>query len=122
MLSSDHLITLFNPLECHFQVSHWKGIQIYLGVLESRNLDFENIYFLSMSEDNFPGGANNQSFIPYNIRKAYGLPTLEQRDAIYAYLFNRLLQRSSQMHLMYNSDNSGGKGGEPSRYLLAIAI
>ena len=122
-LDINAFIRLFNriiqSIRVPFSGEPLEGIQI-MGVLESRNLDFENIYFLSMSEDNFPGGANSQSFIPYNIRKAYGLPTLEQRDAIYAYLFNRLLQRSNQMHLMYNSDNSGGKGGEPSRYLLQL--
>ena len=122
-LDINAFIRLFNriiqSIRVPFSGEPLEGIQI-MGVLVSRNLDFENIYFLSMSEDNFPGGANSQSFIPYNIRRAYGLPTLEQRDAIYAYLFNRLLQRSSQMHLMYNSDNSGGKGGEPSRYLLQL--
>lgn len=122
-LDINAFIRLFNrivqSIRVPFSGEPLEGIQI-MGVLESRNLDFEHIYFLSISEDNFPGGANSQSFIPYNIRKAYGLPTLEQRDAIYAYLFNRLLQRSQQMHLMYNSDNSGGKGGEPSRYLLQL--
>ncbi|SMG29530.1 PD-(D/E)XK nuclease superfamily protein [Marivirga sericea] len=122
-LDNNAFIRLFNrivqSIRVPFSGEPLEGIQI-MGVLESRNLDFEHIYFLSISEDNFPGGANNQSFIPYNIRKAYGLPTLEQRDAIYAYLFNRLLQRSQQIHLMYNSDNSGGKGGEPSRYLLQL--
>ncbi|MBK6266923.1 PD-(D/E)XK nuclease family protein [Marivirga sp. S37H4] len=122
-LDINAFIRLFNriiqSLRVPFSGEPLEGLQI-MGVLESRNLDFENVYFLSMSEDNFPGGANTQSFIPYNIRKAYGLPTLEQRDAIYAYLFYRLLQRSKKLHLMYNSDNSGGKGGEPSRYLLQL--
>jgi len=122
-LDINAFIRLFNriiqSIRVPFSGEPLEGIQI-MGVLESRNLDFEHIYFLSISEDNFPGGSSNQSFIPYNIRKAYGLPTLEQRDAIYAYLFNRLLQRSEQLHLMYNSDNSGGKGGEPSRYLLQL--
>jgi len=122
-LDINAFIRLFNriiqSIRVPFSGEPLEGIQI-MGVLESRNLDFENVYFLSVSEDNFPGGSNSQSFIPYNIRKAYGLPTLEQRDAIYAYLFNRLLQRSEQLHLMYNSDNSGGKGGEPSRYLLQL--
>ncbi|GAA5039758.1 hypothetical protein GCM10011506_39380 [Marivirga lumbricoides] len=123
VLDVNAFIRLFNrimqSLRVPFSGEPLEGLQI-MGVLESRNLDFENVYFLSMSEDNFPGSANSQSFIPYNIRKAYGLPTLEQRDAIYAYLFYRLLQRSKKLHLMYNSDNSGGKGGEPSRYLLQL--
>ncbi|WMN06089.1 PD-(D/E)XK nuclease family protein [Marivirga arenosa] len=122
-LDINAFIRLFNriiqSIRVPFSGEPLEGIQI-MGVLESRNLDFDHIYFLSISEDNFPGGANNQSFIPYNIRKAYGLPTLEQRDAIYAYLFYRLLQRSKDINLMYNSDNTGGKGGEPSRYLLQL--
>ncbi len=123
MLDINAFIRLFNrivqSLRVPFSGEPLEGLQI-MGVLESRNLDFEYVYFLSMSEDNFPGGATNQSFIPYNIRKAYGLPTLEQRDAIYAYLFYRLLQRSKHMHLMFNSDTTGAKGGEPSRYLLQL--
>ena len=122
-LDINSFIRLFNriiqSIRVPFSGEPLEGLQI-MGVLESRNLDFQQVYFLSMSEDNFPGGASIQSFIPYNIRKAYGLPTLEQRDAIYAYLFYRLLQRSQKLHLMYNSDNSGGKGGEPSRYLLQL--
>ncbi len=122
-LDINAFIRLFNriiqSLRVPFSGEPLEGLQI-MGVLESRNLDFEHVYFLSMSEDNFPGGATSQSFIPYNIRKAYGLPTLEQRDAIYAYLFYRLLQRSKTVHLMYNSDTTGAKGGEPSRYLLQL--
>jgi CRISPR/Cas system-associated exonuclease Cas4 (RecB family) len=122
-LDINAFIRLFNriiqSLRVPFSGEPLEGLQI-MGVLESRNLDFEQVYFLSMSEDNFPGGATSQSFIPYNIRKAYGLPTLEQRDAIYAYLFYRLLQRGRSIHLMYNSDTTGAKGGEPSRYLLQL--
>lgn len=93
-----------------------EGLQV-MGVLESRNLDFENIYILSLNEDNFPAKGSVHSYIPYNIRKAYGLPTLDQHDAIYGYLFYRLLHRAKHVKLFYNTESGITKGGEMSRYI-----
>src|SRR5690606_26526978 len=79
------------------------GLQI-MGVLETRNLDFKNVFVLSMNEGSFPSMASTGSYIPYSIRRAYGLPTVEHQDAIYAYLFYRILQRAETVHLFYNSE------------------
>ncbi|ELR68548.1 hypothetical protein C900_00289 [Fulvivirga imtechensis AK7] len=93
-----------------------RGLQI-MGVLETRNLDFEHVFVLSMNEDFFPSQGGKHSFIPYNLRKAYGLPNYDQQDAIYAYLFYRLLQRPKHIELFYNTEGNDLGGEEMSRYL-----
>lgn len=93
-----------------------KGFQV-MGVLETRNLDFKNVFILSLNEGAFPSSQGKGSYIPYNIRKAYGLPTIEHQDAIYAYLFYRVLQRAENIFLIYNSETDVLGQGEMSRYL-----
>ncbi|NJM24520.1 MAG: hypothetical protein HC859_02320 [Bacteroidia bacterium] len=93
-----------------------RGLQI-MGVLETRNLDFKNVFVLSLNEGAFPTFGGKGSYIPFNIRKAYGLPTVEHQDAIYAYLFYRVLQRADNVHLFYNSETDVLGQGEMSRYL-----
>jgi hypothetical protein len=119
-LSLEAFIRLFQKIvqsiRVPFSGEPLEGLQL-MGVLESRNLDFEEVHLLSMNEDKFPAKGSTQSFIPFNIRKAYGLPTLDQHDAIYAYLFYRLLHRSKKINIYYNTDNSNGKGGEASRFI-----
>ena len=92
------------------------GLQI-MGVLETRNLDFDNVYVLSMNEGLFPSPGRGHSFVPYNLRKAYGLPTHDQQDSIYAYLFYRLLQKAKNVCLIYNSEVGKTGGGEQSRFI-----
>lgn len=97
-----------------------KGVQI-MGILETRNLDFENVMVLSMNDDNFPGAsASSASFIPYNLRLGYGLPTPQVNEGIYAYYFYRLLQRASNVELVYNSRNDDSSSGEQSRYIYQL--
>lgn len=93
-----------------------KGLQV-MGVLETRNLDFKNVFILSLNEGVFPSGQGKGSYIPHNIRKAYNLPTHEHQDAIYAYLFYRVLQRAENIFLIYNSETDVLGQGEMSRYL-----
>jgi len=93
-----------------------RGLQI-MGVLETRNLDYKNVFILSMNEGAFPSSGNSGSYIPFNIRRAYGLPTMEHQDAMYAYLFYRMLQRSENIFLFYNSETDVLGQGEMSRYL-----
>lgn len=93
-----------------------KGLQV-MGVLETRNLDFKNVVILSLNEGAFPAFGNKGSYIPYNIRKAYGMPTIEHQDAMYAYLFYRVLQRAENIFLFYNSETDVLGQGEMSRYL-----
>lgn len=93
-----------------------KGLQV-MGVLETRNLDFDNVYVLSLNEGMLPSAARQGSYIPHNIRRAYQLPTHNHQDAIYAYLFYRLLQRAKTIRLYYNTEPDVIGNGEMSRYV-----
>lgn len=93
-----------------------KGLQI-MGVLETRSLDFKNVFILSLNEGSFPSFGSKSSYIPFSIRKAYGLPTAEHQDAMYAYLFYRMLQRADNIFLFHNTETDVLGQGESSRYL-----
>ncbi len=92
-----------------------------MGILETRNLDFENVVLLSMNDDNFPGNHMAQaSFVPYNLRAAYGLPTPEHHEGVYAYYFYRLVQRARRVWMLYCSHADDKSTGEPSRYIYQL--
>ncbi|KAA6343282.1 ATP-dependent helicase/deoxyribonuclease subunit B [termite gut metagenome] len=97
------------------------GLQI-MGVLETRNLDFKNLIIMSLNEGQLPKSGKDVSFIPYNLRKAFGMTTVDQRNAIYAYHFYRLIQRAENITLLYNTSSDGLNRGEWSRYLLQLLI
>jgi CRISPR/Cas system-associated exonuclease Cas4 (RecB family) len=97
------------------------GIQI-MGVLETRNLDFDHILILSCNEGSMPKGVNNASFIPYSIRKAYELTTVENKVAIFAYYFHNLIQRASDITILYNNSTENGHTGEMSRFMLQLLV
>ncbi len=96
-----------------------KGLQV-MGFLETRLLDFENLFILSVNEDTLPASSNHPSFIPYNIRKSFGLPTYEDQQAVSSYHFYRLLQRAKNIYLLYNTETKSITAGEKSRYLLQL--
>ncbi|MFY0651750.1 MAG: PD-(D/E)XK nuclease family protein [Cyclobacteriaceae bacterium] len=98
-----------------------EGIQV-MGVLETRNLDFENVFILSMNEGSFPSDGSNSSFIPYNIRKAFDLPTPEQHDALQSYLFYRLFQHSKNVNIYYNNISEFNHSGELSRLVKQLEL
>lgn len=91
-----------------------------MGFLETRVLDFENVILLSVNEDVLPAAGNSPSFIPFNIRKAFGLPTYEEQHAVSAFHFYRLLQRAKNIFLLYNTEPKALTAGERSRFLLQI--
>jgi len=95
------------------------GLQV-MGALETRGIDFKNLVITSMNEGMFPKKTTAQSFVPYNLRRAFGMPTYEHQDAIYAYYFYRLLQRAENITLIYNSNSEGVIGGEMSRYIYQL--
>lgn len=96
-----------------------KGLQI-MGMLETRNLDFRHIIMLNLNEDIIPRGKSNPGFIPYDVRKEFGLPTHHEGQAVSAYHFFRFLQRPETIHLFYNTESGKINPGGKSRYLLQI--
>ncbi len=96
------------------------GIQV-MGMLETRNLDFSQVLMLSVNEGILPFGKTAQTFIPFEVKKHFGLPTHYEKDAIYAYHFYRLLQYPEKITLFYNNEKDElGAGGEKSRFIHQI--
>lgn len=108
------------PLRIPYEGEPLEGLQV-MGILETRTLDFENVIILSMNDDNFPGNRTIQpSYIPYNLRAAYELPTPEHHDGVYAYYFYRLIQRSQRVWMLYCSRADDKSTGEQSRYITQL--
>ena len=96
-----------------------EGLQM-MGLMETRNLDFKNVIILCANEGQLPNTGSLRSFIPYNIRKAFKLPNPDTQDAIYSYLYYRLVQRSSNVFMIYNTEESYTRPSEPSRYIYQL--
>lgn len=107
--------------EVSFEGEPLNGLQI-MGVLESRVLDFETVIITSVNEGKFPAGKSTNSFIPYDVKREYGLPTFKEKDAIYTYHFYHLLQRAKNVYLIYNSDSEGFDAGEKSRFITQLEV
>ena len=110
LLSTESLNFKGEPLE---------GLQI-MGILESRNIDFETVIITSVNEGILPSGKSNNSFIPFDIKKAFGLPTHKEKDSIYTYHFYRLLQGAKNIYLVYNTEPDVLEGGEKSRLITQL--
>jgi len=115
--------SLFNQLagltSLPFYGEPLRGLQM-MGMLETRTLDFDNLILLSVNEDLIPSGKTTQSFIPFDIRRHFHLPTYQYKNAIYAYHFYRLIQRAKQVYLLYNTESDELGGGEKSRFVKQI--
>ena len=114
---------LFNQLvsqeKVPFQGEPLEGLQM-MGILESRTLDFKNIIMLSVNEGILPKNQSTDSFITYDLRKFFKMPTNSQKDAVFAYHFYRLLQRSENITLIYNSEIDRFGLGEKSRFITQL--
>lgn len=97
------------------------GMQV-MGVLETRNLDFRHLIMLSVNEGQLPKAGGDSSFIPYNLRKAFGMTTIDHKIAVYAYYFYHLMQRAEKVTLVYNTATDGINRGELSRFMLQFLI
>lgn len=107
---------MLKTLHIPFNGEPLAGLQI-LGILETRTLDFDNVIILSMNEGILPRSSAIPSFIPQNLRFGFGLPTPDHQDSIYAYYFYRLIQRASNVVLVYDSSTGGLRTGERSRFM-----
>ena len=123
--SIDSLFAIYKQVidvaEVYFEGEPLDGLQI-MGILESRVLDFETVIITSVNEGKLPAGKSMNSFIPYDVKKEYGLPTFKEKDAIYTYHFYHLLQRAKNIYLLYNSDSDGLDAGEKSRFITQLEV
>ncbi|MDM9631215.1 PD-(D/E)XK nuclease family protein [Robiginitalea aurantiaca] len=114
------LLMLFEQLLAEdtldFEGKPLEGLQI-MGMLESRCLDFETVVITSVNEGVLPAGKTNSSFIPFEVKREFGLPTFKEKDAVYTYHFYRLLQRAKNIYICYNTEPDVLEGGEPSRFI-----
>lgn len=107
---------LVDAVSIAFEGEPLSGLQI-MGVLETRALDFDRLIILSMNEGVFPMKKASGSFIPYNLRRGFGLPTYEHQDSVWAYHFYRLLYRASDVYLLYDTRSNEKQTGEVSRFV-----
>lgn len=115
------LLQYLGDVAIPFEGEPLKGLQV-MGILETRALDFKNVIMLSVNDGIMPKISMSGSFIPYNLRRAFGLPTMEEHNAMYAYYFYRLLQRAENVTFIYNSSSDGLVTGEKSRYLYQLQM
>lgn len=97
------------------------GLQV-MGLLETRNLDFRNVILLSVNEGQLPKKERMASLIPYALREAYGMTTIEKQVSLYAFYFYNLLQRAENVTIMYNSFTEGSSTGEMSRFMMQMQV
>lgn len=102
-----------------FEGEPLSGLQV-MGILETRCLDFENLIIIGLNEDLWPRSADSVSLIPYNLRFAFGLPSVDQQEAVSAYYFYRLLQRPANITATFNTIKEGINTGELSRFGLQL--
>ena len=98
-----------------------KGLQV-MGLLESRCLDFKHVFVLAVNEELLPASSDRISFVPFGIRKAFGLPGTEEKQAVSAYHFFRLIQRAETIHLLHNTEAAGLTTGERSRLVSQLEL
>ena len=121
IISYEDFVQLFRqlvrPVKLSLGSQVQNGLQV-LDVLATQNLDFDQVFIVGMNEGYFPVQSNPSSFIPYNLRKGYGLPTTDEHQAaLYAYQFYRLIQRAQKVYITYSTATSEGSASEMSRYL-----
>ena len=124
-ISIDALEVLMNQLvnseNLDFQGEPLEGLQ-FMGLLETRLLDFENIILLSVNEGKLPLGNTQNTYLPFDVRRNFGLNTFLENDSIYAYHFYRLLQNAKNIYLLYNALGSGVNTGEKSRFITQMEM
>lgn len=113
------LIQMFMQKSIPFHGEPAIGLQV-MGLLETRNLDFRNVIMLSANEGNLPKQDHMASLIPYSLREAYAMTTIEKQVSLYAFYFYNLLQRAENVVIMYNGTADGLSSGEMSRFMMQM--
>ena len=104
-----------------FQGEPLKGLQL-MGMLETRVLDFENVILTSANEGVLPASSQQNSFIPFDVKIEFGLPTYREKDAIFSYHFFRLMQRAKNVYILYNTEHDVFGSGEKSRFVTQLEM
>ncbi|CAM1345848.1 PD-(D/E)XK nuclease family protein [Tenacibaculum crassostreae] len=104
-----------------FQGEPLQGLQL-MGVLETRVLDFENVIITSVNEGVLPGNHQQSTFIPFDVKIEFGLPTYREKDALFSYHFFRLLQRAKNIYILYNTEHDVFGSGEKSRFVTQLEM
>ncbi|MDR2844219.1 MAG: PD-(D/E)XK nuclease family protein [Candidatus Symbiothrix sp.] len=112
---------LLSTVQIPFHGEPVKGLQI-MGVLETRTLDFDNLFILNMNEGSMPGGNSDNTFIPQFLRTHFGMSTPDHQESIFAYYFYRLIQRAKNITLVYHTDKTQTGKAEMSRFLLQLLL
>lgn len=112
LVQNESLSFLGEPLE---------GLQL-MGMLETRVIDFETVIITSVNEGILPKSKSDQSFIPFDVRREFELPTYHEKDAIFGYHFYRLLHRAKNIYLLYNTENDSFGSGEKSRFITQLEL
>lgn len=112
---------IINTETIDFKGEPLEGLQV-MGLLETRLLNFKNIILLSVNEGKLPLGNTQNTYLPFDVRKAFNMHTYLENDGIYAYHFYRLLQDSQNIYLLYNGVSSGLSTGEASRFITQIEL
>ena len=111
----EHLVGIKVP----FESDDDNGIQL-TGMMETRNLDFDNVIMIGMNEGVFPKRSENNSFVTEGMRLAFDMPVVKYKDAVFGYFFYRLFQRAKNVKVLYNNVFSSSLSGEPSRFATQI--
>lgn len=114
-------LQLTNNEKLSFKGEPLEGLQL-MGMLETRVIDFETIIITSVNEGILPASKSEQSFIPFDVKKHFDLPTYQEKDAIFSYHFHRLLHRAKNIYLLYNTENDAFGSGEKSRFLTQLEM
>lgn len=104
-----------------FQGEPLEGLQL-MGMLETRVIDFETVIITSVNEGILPASKSEKSFIPFDVKQHFGLPTYQEKDAIFSYHFYRLLHRAKNIYILYNTEGDAYGTGEKSRFLTQMEI
>lgn len=72
-----------------------------IGMLETRNLNFDSVYILDVQDDILPGKRTLDPLIPLEVYNQLNLPNYERKLEMNKYYFDRLVQSGKDVNLFY---------------------